>query len=391
MKISTKSELMETLDTLSDRRSAILFNLFFEGKGVLLNIEKKKYFLSELFNDMKTYAEFSQVSRLIGEIDSYLIEDELYNLVLSADLRLLYGLYFWIVFRCEINLMSEEAFLSVLSGKSGSFYIFLKDEIYDIVLPYKKSYLSQNYARRRAISTEPLIDFKKNVDFLAEKVSEGVDSQVFSSLHIGAQFLSYVDFYSFVSLGLDRAELAEKILLYFDILKSGDYKKNFLQKACDELKRYRFNDELVYFDHKNKKQMDWLYSYILKKISPALGEGFKKEHCKNVHAFLFALIDVLGCLSVEKRLADSDKKILILDVKNRGDFLKSVKLAAYQKNARAGRKNVGKYHLPLTKVSKKQLKELSDIFNKNEYEMLEMVIRDFYERSVLDDKGQKKY
>lgn len=374
MKPITKSELMETLDTLGDRKSAILFNLFFKGEGVLLNIEKKNYFLNRLFRDVKTDDEFLEVSRLIRKIDGFLIKDELYNLILNADLRFLYGLYLWLTFCCNVKFLSSKQFSDRFKRKErrvANRFLLLK---------------------KRALPTSDLTNLRESIDKYTKEISITSDNRVTTGIFFDVVVYSYIDFHSFLSLNFDRVDFARRLIFYFDCLHGSCAKNSaFLEKACSEIKRYQFIDGLTYFDEKNKIQMDWLYSYILKKISPALGESFKKERCKDVHAFLFALVDVLGCLSVEKKLTDSDERILILDVKNRGDFLKSVKLAAYQKNARDSRKNVGKYHLPLTKASKKQLKELSDIFNKNEYEVLEMVINSFYERSVLDDKGQKKY
>lgn len=190
--------------------------------------------------------------------------------------------------------------------------------------------------------------------------------------HIYACTISQVDAFS----GKNK----ESILTFFDLmdclsrekqdlcdmLKEDFKKQKFLEKDSKRIKFFCENDDV---------QMTWLMGYLLKKAAPWSGLDYldKKVLTGKQKKTVF--------LSYLDSLTPLDREI----------FLKKILSAAYQNKFKVAGKDKKKFHLPLTKVAKKQLSELADILNKKEHVILEELIADRYGLEALDENGRKKY
>ncbi|UNT63703.1 hypothetical protein IHE37_08235 [Acinetobacter towneri] len=125
--------------------------------------------------------------------------------------------------------------------------------------------------------------------------------------------------------------------------------------------------QIDWLDLKNEKQIEWAYGYLAKKnIQP---------FATNSTRFL-DLIYYFNCLPTDYP---------------RQQFLGKMQKAWEQVKFRAAGKTKKSYHLPLTKDCKKKLNKLSELMNKNENEVLEILINERYELDFLDEKGRSKY
>ena len=170
----------------------------------------------------------------------------------------------------------------------------------------------------------------------------------------------------------------EAIISFFDLINCSSRKKqNICDMLRDDFSKQKFldADRIQFFDKKDDKQMTWLKEYLRKKATPWSGSYYLDKDGLSGEQTIKVFLSYLDSLS------PLDREI----------FLKKILSAAYQNKFKVAGKDKKKFHLPLTKVAKKQLSELADILNKKEHVILEELIADRYGMEALDENGRKKY
>lgn len=166
------------------------------------------------------------------------------------------------------------------------------------------------------------------------------------------------------------------IHLYFT-KKTHTYRKN---KIIEEAILY-FNNEIKLINKNLSKKFEngdfssWAYLY-LKSVDPNFDQIRylpidEKSHQNLINTYL-------------DYLAYSDKIFY-------ENLMNKLNKAWSQKKFRDADKVKKNYHLPLTKQTSKKLKILSEVTNKTESQILEMLIEEHYRIAILDENGKPKY
>ncbi|MFV5454586.1 hypothetical protein [Acinetobacter towneri] len=163
--------------------------------------------------------------------------------------------------------------------------------------------------------------------------------------------------------------------LYKDLILNLDLVELDASAKLNELVQLNRNYDLFktphkqidWLDLKNEKQIEWAYSYLAKK------------NVQPINTYYSSYLDLI--LYFNSLPTDYPRQ----------QFLEKMQKAWEQVQFRAAGKTKKNYHLPLTKDCKKKLSKLSELMNKNENEVLEILINERYELDFLDEKGRSKY
>lgn len=170
-------------------------------------------------------------------------------------------------------------------------------------------------------------------------------------------------------------------IFVFLLDKYGVILKNKTKYLLDLLSQYEIikNNKKNYkwIDKNNPEQIQWTLNYLkdtlnLKlQINPIDYANIIERKCSHYEIIFLYLSE----------LPITNKELMILKLKK----------AWSQQKFRMSGKAKKAYHLPLTKLTNKKLKALSEVMNKTESQILEMLIEEKYRIAILDENGKPKY
>lgn len=142
------------------------------------------------------------------------------------------------------------------------------------------------------------------------------------------------------------------------------------------------NRDISWINKKDLEQVQWAFSYIKKsekKLSLSLGNDIcvVSQDTQIIDNYFYVITEI-DALS----LGQPAEKILFLDKMRRAWSQKKFRNAGKTKRA---------YHLPLTKETHKQLDFLSQILNKPQAQVLELIIRNKYQEYSDEKTGKNLY
>lgn len=150
--------------------------------------------------------------------------------------------------------------------------------------------------------------------------------------------------------------------------------------TINNIKNYYFiisqsPNDTNWIDINNKEQIDWAWNYLKKNNLLAF-----------LPIFLFNTPEYYNAVISSIYLLSSNINIPLKEL-----VLLKMKKAWSQQKFRLSGKVKKAYHLPLTKEANKKLKKLSEVMNKTESQILEILIEEKYQVSILDENGKSKY
>jgi hypothetical protein len=220
-------------------------------------------------------------------------------------------------------------------------------------------------------------------DLLSSDPEDNFDSS-YLKLFIGENKRSdycYGVFYKFDFFSESNLDsIKDKISCFLFFLKP-DQRRVFLEKIDSSVVGKLSHDDLAYFMKSDKNErVDFLYNYVFKSF-----DNFKKYKRDDMLS-KFRELELMTLLS-ENPVHSLEDKFLISKViierisrlEHRNLFIKNLMSAAYQKEHRDKQKTKTKYHLALTKDSKKKLSKMAGVNNKSEAIMVNEIIQEYYE------------
>lgn len=167
---------------------------------------------------------------------------------------------------------------------------------------------------------------------------------------------------------------------FIDILDNNNLTKDQKENKLNCVKFFWSNIEYKkntynWINKSDLDQIEWAWDYLRKTNqlplvqTPPINQGQRYEY-------------ILAALDLIHFLKNQDAHEL---------FLIKMKKTWSQKKYRDNNKIKTPHHLPLSKISHGQLKELSEILNRSISGTLELIIEDSYSKHILDHQGKKKY
>ncbi|WP_168418077.1 hypothetical protein [Acinetobacter towneri] len=174
----------------------------------------------------------------------------------------------------------------------------------------------------------------------------------------------------------------EQLITRYDVLDTNFQDKlSKLKHANEGFNYFSVPDkEISWISPDDELQLKWAKEYLSKIFqNPSLNymPPSRKENLNQLSLYDQILIDL-------DRYAYSNPAVRTI-------LIEKMKKSWSQKKYRQSGKTKKNYHLPLTKDCKKKLSKLSELMNKNENEVLEILINERYELDFLDEKGRSKY
>lgn len=218
------------------------------------------------------------------------------------------------------------------------------------------------------------IKFDKEIYFIGDELIKWIDQNNNRLLIIIINFLLRNN----CLLMMQKHTNNYSYLIYLlDIRNSTrDYKLNTLNEARQfwssieyQKSKYSWINKLDY------DQIEWLWDY-LKKMNKLVVFPVLPLNINQRYEYILSCFDLIGALQGPAPL-----DLLLIKIKK----------TWAQKKYRDSGKIKKPYHLPLSKDSHKKLKQLSDIFNKSQSDVLEFVIDKSYDDYIKDHEGNNKY
>lgn len=147
---------------------------------------------------------------------------------------------------------------------------------------------------------------------------------------------------------------------------------------------YRTNDRYFeWLNIKDNSQLVWAQNYLEKCEVLLKPEGFISNSPSMKLAQIEASIDSIGNFEPLDSSSNTPPTRLL--------FINKMRRAWSQKNFREAGKVKSKYHLPLTKQTRKRLEKIARVYGESDTATLELLINSAYETKFINEQGKDLY
>lgn len=161
-------------------------------------------------------------------------------------------------------------------------------------------------------------------------------------------------------------------------------KLNYMIKTRNFYATYRTNDRYFkWLNIKDNSQLVWAQNYLEKCGVLLKPEGFICNSPSMKLAQIEASIDSIGNFEPLDSSSNTPPTRLL--------FINKMRRAWSQKNFREAGKVKSKYHLPLTKQTRKRLEKIARVYGESDTAILELLINSAYETEFINEQGKDLY
>lgn len=161
-------------------------------------------------------------------------------------------------------------------------------------------------------------------------------------------------------------------------------KLTYMIKIREFYAAYRTNDRYFeWLNIKDNSQLVWAQNYLEKCGILLKPDGFISNSPTMKIAQIEASIDSIGNFEPLDSSSNTPPTRLL--------FINKMRRAWSQKNFREAGKVKSKYHLPLTKQTRKRLEKIAKVYGESDTATLELLINSAYETDFIDEQGKDLY